>query len=50
VVPKPEVVVDSVQVEAGCTLVHREVDTEEDRFTAEDLITIKDVSDVECGT
>jgi len=44
VIPEPEVVVDSVRGEAGCTLVHRKVDTEED------LITIKDMSDVEYGT
>ena len=37
-------------MEAGCTLVHREVDTEEDYFTAEDLIVIKDVSGTEYGT
>ena len=49
-VPEPEVIVDSVEIEARCTLVHGEVDTEEDRFTAEDLIVIKGVSNVGCGT
>ena len=50
VVPKPEIIVDSVQVESGCALVHREVNTEEDCFTAEDLIIIKDMSGVGYGT
>lgn len=48
-VPEPEVVVDPIYVEAGCSLIHREVDTKEDGFPTEDLIGIKDVSDVEYG-
>jgi len=48
-VPEPEVVVDPVEVETGCTLVYREIDTEEDCFTAEDPIAIEYVSNMGYG-
>ena len=38
VIPEPEVVVDSIQVETGCTLVYSEVDTKENCFTTENLV------------
>ena len=41
-VPEPEVVVDSVEVETACQLIHCEVDPKKDSFTTEDLIGISD--------
>ena len=42
---EPEVVVDSVYVDAGCSSIHSSVDC----FTTKDLIGIKDVSYIEYG-